>query len=320
MLPPLLALMLLQPSVNARCDEESAVARPVPCILSTDLSLDRDPDDWFDTVVFLTLPNIEPRGIILDHYATDEVVVQAQRLLKMLGRTNVPVVKGVQGRLEKKDDRLTAPPHHDGAEFLIESLRSSESKVTLIAVGGLTNEALAFSRASALFRDKVAALYFCGGNPFGVHDTNVNRDTLAVEILLKADIPVHWVPCTQFQKQKLTGVQERQIKEMNTPVSNFLTEMLIRWRAFRGKAWLKRTNQVAGQGKNLWSLPVFMEVATTEVTEQVWLRGHAHFDPQRWTWFETDPRGPDRMLIQADPARTCDWVVEHIGAVHAERQ
>lgn len=44
---------------------------PAPAILSTDLSLDHDPDDWFDTLLFLTLPGIEPKGIVLEHYATD---------------------------------------------------------------------------------------------------------------------------------------------------------------------------------------------------------------------------------------------------------
>ena len=117
------------------------------------------------------------------------------------------------------------------------------------------------------------------------------------------------------QKQKLSGPQEKAIAEMHKPVPDFLTGMLQRWRTFRGEAWLKNTGQLPGQGKNLWSLPVFSHVAGLSVGAPVWLRGHAHFNAKRWTWFETDPQGPDRMLIHCDVRSLSDLAFRAIGAI-----
>lgn len=318
----ILTALLLAPIVRlpcaagTTCPAQEPPRVPAPAILSTDLSLDRDPDDWFDTSLFLTLPGIEPKGIVLEHYATDEVLEKTKELLRLVGRAEVPVVKGIAGRLERRHGGLTAPPHHDGAELILRTLRASKDKVTLIAVGGLGNEAWALHRDPALCREKIAAIYFVGGNPFGHRDTNVARDTVAAEIVMESDVPIAWVAtCAPDQMQKLTGGQEAAIANMGHPVTDFLAGTLGPWRAFRGETWLRKTGQLPGQGKNLWSLPAFSHAAGLDVGNPVWLRGHAHFNAERWTWFETDPRGPDRMMVACDARSLCEWIVRHIRAV-----
>ena len=73
----ILTALLLAPLVwlpcaaGTPCPAQDPPRVPAPAILSTDLSLDRDPDDWFDALLFLTLPGIEPKGIVLEHYATN---------------------------------------------------------------------------------------------------------------------------------------------------------------------------------------------------------------------------------------------------------
>lgn len=47
----------------------------------------------------------------------------------------------------------------------------------------------------------------------------------------------------------------------------------------------------------------------------LWLHGHTHFDENRWTWFETDPHGPDRMMVSCGARSLCEWIVRHIQAV-----
>jgi hypothetical protein len=311
-----LLLLFLFATSTASSAQERPGHEPVPAILSTDLSLDRDPDDWFDTLLFLTLPGIEPKGIVLEHYATDEVMKHTRTFLKLLGRQNVPVAKGITKRLEQKDGNLVSGPYHDGADLILKSLRASPRKLTLIAVGALSNEAWAYHRDPVLFREKVAAVYFVGGNPFGYRDCNVVRDPVAAKIIMEADVPVMWVAtCAPDQKQKLSGSQEKAIIEMKHPVADFLAGMLQKWRAFRGEAWLRKTEQLPEQGKNLWSLPAFSHAAGLEVGSLVWLPGHTHCDEKRWTWFETDPRGPDQMLVSCNPSALCHWVIRHISAL-----
>jgi inosine-uridine nucleoside N-ribohydrolase len=306
------------PGTPAAADvaEPKPSARPiaVPAILSTDLSLDRDPDDWFDTLLFLTLPGIEPRGIVLEHYATDEVLAETRRLCALLGRSDVPVAKGAQGRLQREGEIVTAPAHDDGALLILRELRQSDRKLTLIAVGALTNEALAWHRQPELFRQRVAAIHFAGGNIDGDNrgDVNVQRDPLAVQLIFEASVPLFWVPCSQFHKQKLSGEQERAIAAMGRPSTDLLTEKLRVWRKRLPPAWLEKSQQLPHQGKNLWSLPALLHVAGIDVGSLVWINGHAHFSHERWTWFETDPAGPHRMLIQRDSQVICQWLVRHL--------
>lgn len=62
---------------------------------------------------------------------------------------------------------------------------------------------------------------------------------------------------------------------------------------------------------------------TTDILKQdvgtlAWTRGHAHFSEDRWTWFETAPNGPDRMLLQQNGPAICQWLMKHLRSL--ERQ
>jgi hypothetical protein len=304
---------------GARAGDSTGSRPPTPAVLSTDLSLDRDPDDWFDTLLFVTLPGIEPRGIILEHYASDAVLAETRRLLGLLGKESVPIAKGVQGPLQRKGDQVTAPPFDEGAAMIVGELERSPVPLTLIAVGGLTNEAMAYHRRPELFRQHVAAIYFVGGNLEGQRDMNASRDPLAVQMLFESQVPVVWIPCSWSYRQKLSGRQEQTIAAMGRPVTSFLTEMLAAWRKARPETVLRRTEQLAGQGKNLWSLPALFDLGGLDVGTPTWVRGSVHFSQERWTWFETDPRGQDRMLLHCDGPAACDWLVGHLQSPGKER-
>ena len=56
----------------------------IQTILVTDFSIDHDVDDWFNTLIFMTLPELHPVGIVLDHYATDDVEARLSSYLILL--------------------------------------------------------------------------------------------------------------------------------------------------------------------------------------------------------------------------------------------
>ena len=96
----------------------------VVTILSTDLSIDRDPDDWFDLFLFLKLEKLNPAGIILDHYATEEVEDTTRKFLRLLGNESISVKKGVQRKLTFSDKgTLVASQFHDGADFILKTMK-----------------------------------------------------------------------------------------------------------------------------------------------------------------------------------------------------
>lgn len=286
-------------------------------ILSSDLSIDRDPDDWFDAMLFLTLDGIRAKGVVLEHYATDEVEAKAGEFLHVLGRTDVPVARGVQEPLVMVDHVLRASPYRDGARLMIELMERTADGVRLFAVGSLRNEALAYQTNPSLFLEKVERLYFAGGRLDGSIETNIWRDPLAADIVINLPVPKVWVPCTHTHRQKLSAGQERRLKEVNHSIAAFLIDALAAWRAYRGSDWLQKTEQTEGQGKNLWSLPLFMQAVGVGGEWMVWDRGTLRFDLERKTWFEQDPSGPDIMLRECDGEAICEWLVDWVSALAA---
>lgn len=281
-------------------------------ILSTDLSLDRDPDDWFDTFLFLTTDGINPTGILLENYATDSIQKKAIEFANIIGNPNIPVVKGIQQPLKLKDGRLISTCHEDGAEFILNTMKKAKGKVRLIAVGSLRNEAMAYRKNPVLFKEKIDRIYFAGGTLNGEKDTNVLRDTIATRIIIDSDIPIVWIPCTEDIKQKLSGEQEKRLEDCSNKVCSFLTGMLASWREYRGNEWLDRTQQIYGQGKNLWSLPAFAHIENSERFKLNFVSGTMTFDNINWTGFDVHATGKDLMLIDLNHKEITEWVTQQI--------
>jgi len=285
-------------------------------ILSTDLSLDRDPDDWFDTFLFLTIDGINPAGIILENYATDSVEDKTMEFTKILGCHNMPVLKGIQQPLKTNEGSIISSNYKNGAEFILETMEKAKGKVRLIAVGSLRNEALAYDTNPELFLKKIDKIYFAGGSLNGNKDTNVKRDTIATRIIVNSEAPVVWIPCTDEMKQKLSGKQEERIEGCSSEVCSFLTGLLSDWREYRGEEWLERTRQLKGQGKNLWSIPAFIHIAMRDNFNLKFVSGTMTFDNVNWTGFERYADGKDMMLTDLNQEEITEWLTHRINSNH----
>jgi hypothetical protein len=290
---------------------QADLTKPVS-ILSTDLSLDKDPDDWFDTFLFLTTDKINPVGIILENYATDTIRYKTIEFTRILGHNNIPVLKGIQQPLKVTNGVLRSSDFEDGANFILETMAKSKGKVRLIAVGSLRNEALAYSKNPGLFLNKIEKIYFAGGTLDGSKDTNIKRDTVATRIIVDSEIPIVWIPCTNEMKQKLSGKQEERIANCSSDVCTFLTKLLADWRKFRGDEWLQKTGQLEGQGKNLWSIPIFSYIGLTDSSTLKFISGTMNFNNEKWTSYESSPDGKDIMLIELDKEEIAKWVTNKI--------
>jgi inosine-uridine nucleoside N-ribohydrolase len=188
--------------------------------------------------------------------------------------------------------------------------------VRIICVGSLRNVAYAYHLNPALFEQKIEAVWFVGGTirsprkPGNV-DANVLRDQVAADIIFNNAIPLVWIPCTLDRVMQFDARQETELRKMQTPVAKMLAESIDVWRAFRGKAFLERTHQTPDEGKRVWSTCANLSAADLQPEWMGYVRGRASFGPQRWTWFEEDPAGPDLMLVKRDEKAICDWVLEH---------
>ena len=277
-------------------------------ILSTDLSVDLDPDDWFDAYLFMKSAWMRPQGIILTDYAGEKELELARQLEQIAGHTEIPLLAGVNERFESGK----TPRNTEGAEFILKTLREQRVKTRLIAVGSLRNEALAYEMDPELFKRKVEEVVFVSVPLNGEKATNVNRDTAAVRVIFDSGVPILAVPNV---KQKLSGEMEATIAATNSAVCDFLTKRLADWRGRRRRespGFLKKTEQLEGQGKNLWSLPVFIpETRWAEFGIKA-VRCSASYAPGTSTAFPEDKRGNDFLMTEWNADALLEYTMKMI--------
>jgi hypothetical protein len=298
-------------------------APDVVTLLDTDLSPAQDVDDWFDAAVFATLGGVAAGGIIMEHYATDVVDAALGRLLSLLGREDIPRHRGRQSPLVESGGEIRPADFDAGARHILETMRASQRPVRIIAVGALTNVALAWRMDPALFLDRIDSVWFVGGTPDGYEaahaegrwDTNVHRDRIAAGIVFNSDIPLVWFPVSLELVPRTTGAQDARLRAIGHPAVQWLFERVDDWRAERGPEWARLTQQGEGMGRRLWSIAAFAAAAGARPELAGFRRGRASFDPENWTRFEFDEAGPDLMLTWIDRQGLLRWYLEHFERV-----
>ena len=120
-------------------------------------------------------------------------------------------------------------PHH-ASELILKMAHQSPGEATLIAVGPLTNLALALKQ-DPLGMKKLKELVIMGGavrtrgNTTPYAEFNIFSDPLAAQIVFESGLPITLVPLdVTHQVFLIPDWMEEQIKPLNTPFSNFLIE------------------------------------------------------------------------------------------------
>ena len=183
----------------------------IPVIYSSDLyHPHHDPDDHFDLATIYALSELDIKHIILDnaHGGQDENpgTVPVRQMNHITGRS-IPTAVGLGEALESPTDRALDQPERwqQGVRRIIEILRESPRKVTIITVGSVRDVAAAYNREPELLRRKVDRLLIFIGNAttdppppdkmFRGMEYNAALDPLAYARIMKSDLPVYWAPC-----------------------------------------------------------------------------------------------------------------------------
>ena len=194
-------------------------------------------DDCIAAVLALSAPDLEVLGItpIMGNYDLSHEVASALRLLEVLGRENVPVCPGFDRPLLHERSRyadamwgewatfpgtidlpaglpsLTADPRH-ASDFIIESVRAHPGEVTILAVGPLTNLAVAIRKAPDIVGKIRQAVIMGGGiglfpggwgNSTPLSEFNFWVDPEAARIVLRSNLPTVLVPINVCRKTHL---------------------------------------------------------------------------------------------------------------------
>lgn len=169
-----------------------------PVIYSTDLyyTFIMDNDDPFDAAVLLKSPELDIKGVILDNHTYPSDGEKILEKLMTYSDRHVPYVKGL-GEFEMRSatDQGLYAANQEGVELILKTLRDSKQKVSLIAVGSLTDFAVALQRDPKLLNEKVSVVYVVAGTlESRFQDWNVKLDPTAFVTIMRSKLPIIWVP------------------------------------------------------------------------------------------------------------------------------
>ncbi|MEJ5200697.1 MAG: nucleoside hydrolase [Anaerolineales bacterium] len=227
--------------------------------------VDTDPgvDDAMMILAALRSPELEVIGVTsvfgnASGYATAQ---NALRLVELEGNDNIPVARGsdrglvveaqMLGTMVHGEDGMgnTNPPLPKGkwldisaAQFIAQKVLENPRQVTLLAVGPLTNVALALRLEPRIVElvEQVVIMggsIGAGGNISPVAEANIFHDPHAAEIVFSAGLPLVMVGLDVTLKVIQTRQYLDKIKAANNPAGHLLRSILPCYQRYHDQAY-----------------------------------------------------------------------------------
>ena len=216
-----------------------------PIILDTDPGV----DDALAIMLALGSPELDVMGIctVSGNVPLNTGTRNAQGLLQLLDRIDIPVFAGadqplkrdpvfateVHGESGMGQARLPEPARDvkgDAVDFLIQTLSDQPGEITLIAVGPLTNLALAEQRQPGTLQKARQVIVMGGaiaetGNSTPVAEFNFYADPHAAQIVVHSDAALLIVPLDATRQVMFSESDiENKIAPLKTVASQFVVD------------------------------------------------------------------------------------------------
>jgi len=218
------------------------------------LVIDTDPgiDDSMAIFYALASPELDVVGLttVFGNAETSLCTTNALRLLEIAGRADIPVAHGadqplampyrgavafVHGSDGQGDVFLppptTSPVTEDAAHFLVRTALESPGEITLVALGPLTNVALAM-QLEPTFTSQLAELVLMGGNAFSggnaspAAEANILNDPEAADIVFGADCPIVMAGLDVTEQIVMTASDVAQMATFSNPRAQHLAAIV----------------------------------------------------------------------------------------------
>jgi inosine-uridine nucleoside N-ribohydrolase len=217
------------------------------------LIIDTDPgvDDSMAILFALRSPEIQLEALttVFGNGGVEQTTANALRVLELAQRTDIPVIPGAttpllrqyggKGYLVHGQDGLgetnLPPPNSQpqpgrAAEYLASRIMAEPGQITLVAVGPLTNLALAVSMAPQIAQNVQEVVIMGGvatkpGNASPVAEANIHNDPEAAKIVFHAGWPLTMVGLDVTTKTVMTPDYLARLKEAGTPVTDFISDI-----------------------------------------------------------------------------------------------
>ncbi len=209
--------------------------------MSEDLIIDCDTgsDDAIALLVGALHPGLNLIAIttVAGNCPVDVTTLNTLKVLESAEISGVPVYRGAEGPLvgpaidrspgwpqdlDLPEPSITAEPQH-AVDFLVETLTSAETPITIAAVGPLTNLALAFRMRPGIV-SKIGRLAIMGGgisvaNISASAEANIFWDPEAADVVFRAGVPIELFPLDATHMAPVTSDDVARWAEAGTPAA-----------------------------------------------------------------------------------------------------
>ncbi len=219
--------------------------------MSKQILFDTDPgiDDACAILLALASPELTLEGLSVVHgnCSLQQATRNALSVLELANASQIPVAVGCE--LPLVQPSLLAPETHGntglgyaelpeprsrptvqhGSDFLIEKILSSPGEVTLVAIGPLTNVALAIRQEPRLISAVKEVIVMGGairheGNTTALAEFNTYVDPHAAHIVYHSGMPITLVPLDVTYQCVLTSEDVKRIRRVDSPVTKFIED------------------------------------------------------------------------------------------------
>ena len=210
----------------------------IPIILDTDIG--DSIDDALALAFALHSPELDVRAVTT---VIDDVESKTRLAWKMLGiynRRDIALAMGApeplldptmstsskEFEVLTRNDTIPDAARRRAADLIVETALQSRGKITIVAIGPLTNIALAL-KTDPRVKNNIERIVIMGGAYFSPEaEYNVKRDRVAAEIVFRSGVPVTAVGLDVTSQCKLREKDIDRLRLANDPSGNFLVHLI----------------------------------------------------------------------------------------------